>query len=93
LFAIGFSSVMRKPLGKVLIIAPFNYPILLALAPLVGSLAGGNSAVIKPSELCPTVSALLARLVSNYFEPNAVQGMKRLKSYRDVDTQFTLYRI
>jgi acyl-CoA reductase-like NAD-dependent aldehyde dehydrogenase len=86
LFAIGFSSVMRKPLGKVLIIAPFNYPILLALSPLAGSLAGGNPAVIKPSELCPTVSALLAKLVTKYLEPSAVQGTKHLNSHRYVDT-------
>ena len=77
LFAIGFSSVMRKPLGQVLIIGPFNYPILLALSPLAGSLAGGNPAVVKPSELCPTVSALLANLVNKYLEPSAVQGTKR----------------
>jgi aldehyde dehydrogenase (NAD+) len=87
LFAIGFSSILRKPLGQVLIIGPFNYPILLTLSPLMGSLAGGNPTVVKPSELCPTVSALLARLVSKYLEPSAVQGMKRLYCYRDVDTE------
>lgn len=76
LFAIGFSQVMRKPLSSpgVLIIGPFNYPIHLALLPLVGSLAGGNPAIIKPSELCPSVSALMAKLVPQYFEPGAVQG-------------------
>jgi acyl-CoA reductase-like NAD-dependent aldehyde dehydrogenase len=79
LFAIGISSVMRKPLHEaVLIIGPFNYPIFLTLAPLVGSLAGGNPTIVKPSELCPTVSALLAKLVPQYLEPSAVQG-KMLK--------------
>jgi acyl-CoA reductase-like NAD-dependent aldehyde dehydrogenase len=75
----GFSTIERKPLAApgVLVIAPFNYPLQLALLPLVGSLAGGNPTVIKPSELTPTVSALMARLVPQYFKPGAVQGESR----------------
>ena len=72
----GFSTIDRKPLlaPGVLVIAPFNYPLQLALLPVVGSLAGGNPTVVKPSELTPTVSALMARLIPQYFEPGAVQG-------------------
>ena len=73
---VGFASVQRKPLCQpgVLVIAPFNYPLQLAILPVVGSLAGGNPTVLKPSELTPTVSALMAKLVPQYLEPGAVQG-------------------
>lgn len=61
-----------QPLGLVLLIAPWNYPVQLLLAPLVGALAAGNVAVLKPSELSPAVSALLADLVPRYLDPDAV---------------------
>jgi acyl-CoA reductase-like NAD-dependent aldehyde dehydrogenase len=70
------SHVERRPLNApgVLIIAPFNYPVRLALQPLLGALAGGNPAVIKPSECTPTVALLLKRLLEKYFtEPGVVQ--------------------
>ncbi len=47
----GKSMIMRQPLGVVGIISPWNYPLQLALAPLIGALAAGNRAMIKPSEL------------------------------------------
>lgn len=73
---VGFSEVQHKPLTApgVVVISPFNYPISLALLPLVGSLAGGNPTILKPSELTPTVSALMAKLIPKYLEPGAVQG-------------------
>ena len=52
-----------EPVGVVLVIAPWNYPVQLLLAPLVGALAAGNAVVLKPSELAPATSAALARLV------------------------------
>lgn len=61
-----------QPLGLVLLIAPWNYPVQLLLAPLVGALAAGNVAVLKPSELSPAVSALLADLVPRYLDSDAV---------------------
>ncbi|MFJ3220177.1 aldehyde dehydrogenase family protein [Kitasatospora sp. NPDC086801] len=66
------ARVVRDPLGVVLIIAPWNYPLQLALAPLVGALAAGNAAVLKPSELAPATSAALARLLPRYLDPAAV---------------------
>lgn len=71
----GFSAVEPKPLVSpgVLIIGPFNYPLHLVFRPLVGVLAGGNPAVIKPSELCPRVGKLIKDMVENYFEPGVVQ--------------------
>jgi coniferyl-aldehyde dehydrogenase len=64
--------VRYEPLGVVGIISPWNYPLLLALAPLMDALAAGNRAMIKPSELTPRFSALLARLISECFESNHV---------------------
>ncbi|MGW4486884.1 aldehyde dehydrogenase family protein [Amycolatopsis sp. NPDC004368] len=64
--------VVREPLGVALIIGPWNYPLHLALAPLVGVLAAGNAAVVKPSELSPTVSAAIARHVPAYLDAEAV---------------------
>ncbi|WP_104167487.1 aldehyde dehydrogenase family protein [Arthrobacter sp. SX1312] len=61
-----------RPLGVVLIIGPWNYPAQLVLAPLVGALAAGNAAVLKPSELAGATSRTLARLVPEYLDPEAV---------------------
>ncbi|MHA7209296.1 aldehyde dehydrogenase family protein [Arthrobacter sp. MDT1-65] len=61
-----------RPLGVVLIIGPWNYPLQLVLAPLVGALAAGNTAVLKPSELAASTSRVLARLVPQYLDPEAV---------------------
>ncbi|MCF3134915.1 aldehyde dehydrogenase family protein [Streptomyces olivochromogenes] len=60
------------PLGVVLVIAPWNYPAQLLLAPMVGALASGNAVVAKPSELAPATSAALARLVPAYLDTDAV---------------------
>jgi coniferyl-aldehyde dehydrogenase len=61
-----------QPLGVVGIVSPWNYPIQLALCPLVGALAAGDRALLKPSELTPRTSALLAELIGKYFEPGLV---------------------
>ncbi|QNP68496.1 aldehyde dehydrogenase family protein [Streptomyces roseirectus] len=60
------------PLGVVLVIAPWNYPAQLLLAPLVGALASGDAVVVKPSELAPATSAALARLLPAYLDTDAV---------------------
>lgn len=69
----GRARLMSEPLGVVLVIAPWNYPVQLLLDPLVGVLAAGNGAVLKPSELAPSTSALMARLVPRYFPDGAVR--------------------
>jgi aldehyde dehydrogenase (NAD+) len=66
------ARIHRDPLGVVLIIGPWNYPVHLVLAPLVGALAAGNAAVIKPSELSPRVSHALAGLVARHLDADAV---------------------
>jgi aldehyde dehydrogenase (NAD+) len=69
----GRCWVQYDPLGVVLIIGPWNYPVYLTLAPLVAAVAAGNCAVLKPSELAPATSALLARLVPLYMDAEAVR--------------------
>jgi len=66
-----------EPFGVLLIVAPLNYPIWLLLHPLIAVIAAGNAAVLKPSELTPTVSAAMARLIPQYLDQQAfavVQG-------------------
>ena len=73
LAALGTSAQLRpEPKGVCLIIAPWNYPLNLALSPLVSCLAAGNSAIVKPSELTPATSALIADLVAEVFAPDLV---------------------
>jgi aldehyde dehydrogenase (NAD+) len=69
----GRGWVQYDPLGVVLVIGPWNYPLYLSLAPLVAAVAAGNCAVIKPSELAPATSRVLARLVPEYLDPAAVR--------------------
>ena len=67
-FAGMSSAIYRQPLGVIGIISPWNFPLVLALAPLAGVLAAGNRALIKPSELTPSTSELLGKLISEYFD-------------------------
>lgn len=64
--------VQYQPRGRVLIIAPWNYPLSLCFGPLVSALAAGNTVIIKPSEMMPAVSALMARIVAEVFPENEV---------------------
>jgi aldehyde dehydrogenase (NAD+) len=67
------SKIFRDPLGVVLIIAPWNYPLQLLLIPLVGAIAGGNCSVLKPSELAPATSAIIEKMVSEIFPSDYVK--------------------
>ncbi|WP_323040363.1 aldehyde dehydrogenase family protein [Gemmobacter sp.] len=70
---LGTSARIRpEPRGVCLIIAPWNYPLNLALGPLVSCIAAGNSAILKPSELTPATSALIAAIVAEAFTPDLV---------------------
>jgi aldehyde dehydrogenase (NAD+) len=64
--------VQYQPRGRVLIIAPWNYPLSLCFGPLVSALAAGNTAIIKPSEMTPAVSSLMARVIADVFPDNEV---------------------
>jgi aldehyde dehydrogenase (NAD+) len=68
----GKSWIQREPLGLALIIAPWNYPLLLSLNPLAGAIAAGNCVLLKPSEVAPATSSLLARIVPQYLDTSAI---------------------
>jgi acyl-CoA reductase-like NAD-dependent aldehyde dehydrogenase len=64
----GKSAIYPEPLGIILIIAPWNYPIQLTLVPLLGAIAAGNCVIIKPSEMAPATSHLLANELPKYID-------------------------
>ncbi|SIQ33178.1 coniferyl-aldehyde dehydrogenase [Rhizobium sp. RU33A] len=64
--------ILRQPLGVVGIVAPWNYPLNLMLSPLTGALAAGNRAMLKPSELTPAFSEVLAKAVAETFAEDEV---------------------
>lgn len=64
---------IAEPKGVVLIISPWNYSVLLALEPMADALAAGNAICLKPSELSPNTSRLIAELVPQYLDPEAVR--------------------
>ncbi|HPK54116.1 MAG TPA: aldehyde dehydrogenase [Smithellaceae bacterium] len=71
------SYVRKEPYGVVLIIAPWNYPFQLIMAPLVGAMAAGNTAILKPSEISPHTAAVIETIINNTFPAEyicAVQG-------------------
>ncbi|ADY29419.1 aldehyde dehydrogenase [Cellulophaga lytica] len=57
----------KEPYGTVLIVAPWNYPFQLAIAPLIGAIAAGNTAVIKPSEITPNTSKIIVEIITAVF--------------------------
>lgn len=66
------SKIYRDPLGVALIISPWNYPLQLLLIPLVGAIAGGNCAVLKPSELAPATASVIEKIITQIFSPEYV---------------------
>jgi aldehyde dehydrogenase (NAD+) len=69
----GVSKIQHEPLGVVLIIGPWNYPVQLTVLPLVGAIAAGNCAVVKPSEVAVETSHFLARELPKYVDPECVR--------------------
>ena len=69
----GRAWVQYDPIGVVLVIGPWNYPFFLCMSPVVAAVAAGNAVVIKPSELAPATSELIARLVPQYLDTEAVR--------------------
>lgn len=66
------STIYRVPLGVTCIIAPWNYPFQLLMAPLIGAIAGGNCAVVKPSEFTPHTAAIIQTIITQAFTPNYI---------------------
>ena len=65
--------IYKEPYGKVLVIAPWNYPFQLTLCPLISAVAAGNQVVVKPSELTPKTSEIIAKIISTVFHKNHVE--------------------
>lgn len=65
-------KIYSEPYGNTLIIAPWNYPYQLAVSPLIGAVAAGNTVILKPSELAPNTSKILEEIISTVFEPDHV---------------------
>ncbi|MFI6996514.1 aldehyde dehydrogenase family protein [Nocardia sp. NPDC050175] len=66
------ASTRYDPLGVVLVIGTWNYPVQLLLAPIAGALAGGNTVVAKPSDIAQATSALFSRLLPQYFDADTL---------------------
>ena len=67
------SMVYSEPYGVSLIVGPFNYPFQLLIEPLLGAIAAGNTAVLKPSPNTPRVTAIISKIISESFAPNFIQ--------------------
>lgn len=77
------SRVIPEPYGNVLIMAPWNYPFLLSISPLISAIAAGNTAIIKPSAYAPATSAILKKIVDETFTEDYVAVVE---GGRDVNT-------
>jgi aldehyde dehydrogenase (NAD+) len=64
--------IYSEPYGTCLVIAPWNYPFQLAMAPVIDAIATGNTVILKPSELTPHTSSLLKKLIANVFQPEHI---------------------
>ena len=73
LTAHGTAKVQYLPKGCVLIMAPWNYPLLLTIMPLISAILAGNCCVIKPSESAPATAAVLEEMISNTFKPEYIR--------------------
>ncbi|KAK7350920.1 hypothetical protein VNO77_09979 [Canavalia gladiata] len=67
------AEIVPEPLGVVLVISTWNFPFLLSLDPVIGAISAGNAVVLKPSEIAPAASSLLANLLKNYLDNSAIR--------------------
>ncbi|KAM3308726.1 Aldehyde dehydrogenase [Capsicum baccatum] len=67
------AEIVPEPLGVVLVISAWNYPFLLSLDPVIGAIAAGNAVVLKPSEIAPATSSVLAKLLGQYIDVTAIR--------------------
>jgi len=68
----GTSRILREPLGVVLIIGPWNYPLQLLFSPLIGAIAAGNCVVLKPSEFAPATAGVMKKIIAEIFPPHYI---------------------
>lgn len=87
--------IYKEPYGNVLVIGPFNAPILLLLDPAIAALAAGNTVILKPANTTPRVARLLAELVPRYFEPEAVTvvtgGREEISALLELNFDFIFF--
>ncbi len=76
IFLGGSSFIIPEPYGTVLIIGPWNYPFQLVMVPLIGAIAAGNCAVVKPSELTPNVSRVIAAIINDTFKSEYIAAIE-----------------
>ncbi len=72
-FFLSKSFICKVPLGVVLVISPWNYPVQLSLSPLVGAIVAGNCVVLKPSEFTPNVNSIIKNILNDVFSKNYVE--------------------
>lgn len=73
LLMVGTKGTIRyEPRGRCLILSPWNYPVNLSLGPVISAIAAGNTVILKPSEMTPNTSAVMAELLAEVFTPNEV---------------------
>jgi len=89
ILAVASSYRQPEPYGVTLIVSPWNYPIALAFAPLIGAMSAGNTAVVKPSELAPASSAVISKIISECFSPEYVMS---IEGGVEVATELLQYR-
>ncbi|WP_413470808.1 aldehyde dehydrogenase [Staphylococcus sp. Marseille-Q1834] len=70
------SYIKPEPYGTVLIIGPFNYPVQLVFEPLIGAIAAGNTAIVKPSELTPHVASVISKIIESTFSPEYISTVE-----------------
>lgn len=89
------SFTVYEPYGTVLIIGPFNYPFLSVIEPLIGAVASGNTAVIKPSELTPNVSKVIEEMIHTHFTSSYIEvvtgGVSTTQSLLDKNFDFIFF--
>lgn len=87
------SFVVPEPLGVALVMSPWNYPFMLSLDPLVGAIAAGNCAVLKPSAYAPATSRVLKELVESCFAPDHIAVVEggRAEKRSPAGTEIRLY--
>ena len=69
-------KIYKDPYGSVLVISPWNYPFQLAMVPLAGAIAAGNTVVVKPSELTPNTSKIITEIIGSVFDENHVTSFE-----------------
>jgi aldehyde dehydrogenase (NAD+) len=80
------AKIYPEPLGQVLIISPWNYPLMLMISPLIGSISAGNTAILKPSESSPATASVIRSLISETFPEEYICC---IEGDRDVSEQLT----